>query len=186
MCNFLWYFNIYIVNPSSAMKKEIIYYTILLFLISGLIFIETNTSDDSKVKISKVIDVERFQKLDIDLICNIYVSIGDEQRVVLEGPEDYLNNIETKFENGILKLTEKSSGIIEGLLAKSKEHPINLYLKLTSADQLITPTKGTLITNESSLNYYMEKQQQLSFNQHLIGLLKVIGQQTGFIIRRPL
>lgn len=162
------------------MKKEIIYYTVLLFLISGLIFIETNSSDDSEVHISKVIDVEGFNKLDIDLFCNIYVSIGEEQRVVLEGPEQYLNNIETRFEGGVLKLTERAPGIINSLLEKgSKEEAINLYLKLTSADQLITPTKGTLITNESSLDIHMKP--QLSFNQHLIGLLKHIGNQTGFI-----
>ena len=79
------------------MKKEIIYYVVLLFLISGLIFIETSTNDQDEVNISKVIDVKDFQKLDIDLICNVYVSIGDEQRVVLEGPEQYLNKIEAKF-----------------------------------------------------------------------------------------
>jgi len=166
------------------MKKEIIYYTVLLLLISGLIFIETNTSDDSEVNISKVIDVEGFKKLDIDLICNIYVSIGDEQRVVLEGPEQYLNKIETKLEGGVLKLSEKAPGFIKGLLESgSKDQSINLYLKLTSADQLITPTKGTLITNESSLDFHLKQHQQMSFNHHLIGLLKLVGNQTGFIQR---
>jgi hypothetical protein len=163
------------------MKKEIIYYTVLLFLISGLIFIETNTSEKGEVNISKVIDVDEFKKLDIDLICNIYVSIGEEQRVVLEGPEQYLNKIETKFEDGILKLTEQTPGLINNLLEKgSKDQSINLYLQLTSADQLVTPTKGNLITNESSLDFHI-KEPKLSFNQHLLGLIKLLGNQTGFI-----
>lgn len=162
------------------MKREIFYYVVLLFIISGLIFIEMSTEDDGEVNISKVIDVQTFQKLDIDLICNIYVSIGDEQRVVLEGPENYLNQIETNFEDGVLKLTEKAPGIFSGLLGQSKGNEINLYLKLTSADQLMKPTKGTLITNESSLDLLMDKQ-QLSLNQHLLGLLKLVGNQTGFI-----
>lgn len=180
ICNFFTYFIIYIVYPLSAMKKEIFYYAVLLFIISGLIFIEMSTKEDGEVNISKVIDVESFQKLDIDLICNIYVSIGDEQRIVLEGPENYLNLIETRFENGTLKLTEKTSGIFKSLLSQSKSDEINLYIKLTSADQLMQPTKGTLITNESSLKIFMEKQ-QLSLNQHLLGLLKLVGNQTGFI-----
>jgi hypothetical protein len=162
------------------MKREIFYYAVLLFIIAGLIFIETNTNDKSDVNISKVIDVESFQRLDIDLICNIYVSIGDEQRVVLEGPENYLNQIETKFENGVLKLTEKAPGIFKSLLGRSDGHQINLYLKLTSADQLIKSTKSTLITNESSLKSLLEEQ-QLSLNQHLLGILKLVGNQTGFI-----
>jgi hypothetical protein len=138
------------------------------------------TEVKSNVNISKVIDVESFQKLDIELICNIYVSIGDEQRVVLEGPENYLNLIETEFENGILKLTEKTPGIFKSLLGRSKSQEINLYVKLTSADQLMQPTKGTLITNESSLNLLFEKQ-QLSLNQHLLGILEILGNQAGFI-----
>jgi hypothetical protein len=151
-----------------------------VFIISGLIFIEMNTKADGEVNISKVIDVESFQKLDIDLMCNIYVSIDDEQRVVLEGPENYLNQIETRFENGVLTLTEKTSGIFSGLPGQSQGGEVNLYLKLTSADQLMKPPKATLITNESSLDLLMEKQ-SLSLNQHLLGLLQLVGNQTGFI-----
>jgi len=168
------------------MKREIVYYIILLFLISGLIFIETNTDKEDDVNISKVIDVNNFKKLDIDLNCNIYVSIGEEQRVVLEGPEEYLNKIEADLDDGILRLTEKTSRIFPGFLGNSRNKPVNLYLKLTSADQLIQPTKGKLITNESTFNFLIEKQQQLSFNQHLRGILKLVGQQTGFILRNSL
>ena len=167
------------------MKREIVYYIIILFLISGLIFIETNTGEQDDVNISKVIDVNNFQKLDIDLMCNIYVSIGEEQRVVLEGPEEYLNKVEAQFEDGILRLTKKTSGIFSGFLGNSNNESVNLYLKLTSADQLIQPTKGKLITNESTFNFLIEKQ-QLSINQHLRGILKLVGQQTGFILRSSL
>jgi len=168
------------------MKREFFYYIILLFLITGLIFIEISSSKKDDVHISKVIDVQNFEKLDIDLICNIYVSIGEEQRVVLEGPEEYLNKIETELDNGILKLTESNPGIFNGFLGSLKERPVNLYLKLTSADQLIKPTKGTLITNESSLNSLMDQQQKLSINEHLRDLFRLVGDQTGFILLRPL
>jgi hypothetical protein len=166
------------------MKKEIIYYLVLLILISGLIFIETKNDDQDEVNISKVIDVKDFQKLDIDVNCNVYVSIGEEQRVVLEGPEQYLNKIETSFENGILKLSEKTPGILGGFLKSGEStESINLYLKLTSTDQLVTPMKGNLITNESTLNNLQELNYELSFNKQLEGLLRLIGNQTGFIIR---
>jgi len=166
------------------MKKEIIYYLVLLILISGLIFIETKNDDQDEVNISKVIDVKDFEKLDIDVNCNVYVSIGEEQRVVLEGPEQYLNKIETSFENGILKLSEKTPGILGGFLKSGEgNESINLYLKLTSTDQLVTPMKGNLITNESTLNNLQELNHELSFNKQLDSLLRLIGNQTGFIIR---
>jgi hypothetical protein len=119
------------------MKREFFYYIILLFLITGLIFIEISSSNKDDVHISKVIDVQNFEKLDIDLICNIYVSIGEEQRVVLEGPEEYLNKIETELDNGILKLTESNPGIFNGFLGSLKERPVNLYLKQSLEDSEI-------------------------------------------------
>jgi len=103
---------------------------------------------------------------------------------VLEGPEQYLNKIETSFENGILKLSEKTPGILGGFLKSGEgNESINLYLKLTSTDQLVTPMKGNLITNESTLNNLQELNHELSFNKQLDSLLRLIGNQTGFIIR---
>lgn len=167
------------------MKKEILYYTILLVVIVSLIAFETSniSKSDSDVHISKVIDVEAFDKLDIDLQCNIYVSIGDEQRVVLEGPEIHLNRIESRLENGVLKLTEQAPGFLRDLLSNKNtgEFQVNLYLKLTSADQLMMPKNGKLITNESSLNFLLQRE-QLSVNQHLLGLLKIFGSQLSYIM----
>jgi hypothetical protein len=114
------------------------------------------------------------------------VSIGEEQRVVLEGPEEYLNKIEAEFDDGILRLTEKTSGVFPRFLGKARNKSVNLYLKLTSADQLIQPTKGKLITNESTFNFLIDNQQQLSLNQHLRGILQLVGHQTGFILMNSL
>jgi hypothetical protein len=167
------------------MKKEIFYYLILIFVIAGLMLLEINVPDSERVNISKVIDVDRFEKLDIDLACNIYVSIGEEQKVVLEGPEQYLNHIEAHLENGILRLSEKSAGMFGGIFnvnhKSAKE--VNIYLQLTAADQLISPKKGNLITNEAALLNELKSQQQFSFDHQLLSLLKMLGSQMGFIHR---
>jgi len=167
------------------MKKEIFYYLTLVFGIAGLMLFETISPDSKSVNISKVIDVDRFEKLDIDLACNIYVSIGDEQKVVLEGPEQYLNHIEAHLENGILKLSGKSLGVLDGIFNASQksEKEVNLYLQLTDASQLIAPKKGHLITNETALFEQLKERQLFSFDQRLLNVLKMIGSQTGFIQR---
>ena len=91
------------------MKKELIYYSILTLTIALLLFFETNLFKDNTAYVSKVIDIESFDKLDIDLDCNIYVSLGEEQKVVFEGPAKYLNNVETRLEDGVLKISCKES-----------------------------------------------------------------------------
>jgi hypothetical protein len=170
------------------MKKEIIYYLLLIFVIAGLMVFETNMPGSKSINISKVIDVEHFDKLDIDLVCNIYVSLGEEQKVVLEGPEHSLNHIEARLENGILKLYEKNAGMLSSLFNVNQKSTgeVNLYLQLTATDQLLSPKKGNLITNEA-LNFKEANNQQLfSFSQPFQGILKLLGAQACFIPQLPL
>ncbi|MCK5704658.1 MAG: DUF2807 domain-containing protein [Cyclobacteriaceae bacterium] len=166
------------------MKKEILYYSILLIFISSLLFFETNLFNGNSHKYSKIIDVKSFEKLDIDLACNIYVSIGEEQKIVFEGPKKYLNLIEAKLENGILKISEKEVGIFAELFGTNNHdaESLNLYIKLTDVNQLLTPKKGNLISNETSLYLELECDEKLSLSDGLKEILKMLGsRQFGFI-----
>lgn len=166
------------------MKKEILYYSVLLIVISSLLFFETDLFNGNKQNYSKVIDIESFEKLDIDLACNIYVSIGEEQKVVFEGPEKYVNLIEAKLENGILKISAKEVGIISKLFGTNnqQEESLNLYIKLTDVNQLLTPKKGNLISNETSLYLEFDCDENLSLNVRLKKILQLLGSQFGTIM----
>lgn len=146
------------------MKKELIYYSILTLGIALLLFFETNLFRDNTDLVSKVVETEAFDKLDIDLECNIYVSLGDEQKVVFEGPAKYLDRVETRLENGVLKVFCRKPGLFAELLNTDdeKEGPVNVYIKLTDSDQLIMPKNGNLITNESLLLFDSYGQNTLS------------------------
>ena len=159
------------------MKKEILYYSILLIIISSLLFFETDLFNGSAQKYSKIIDVESFEKLDIDLACNIYVSIGEEQKIVFEGPKRYLNLVETKLENGVLKISAKETRIFPELFGANNHNAasINLYIKLTDTNQLITPKKGNLISNETSLFLELEHGNKLRLNGGLREILKMFS-----------
>lgn len=160
------------------MKKEILYYFILICIIAGMMLIETNIIPNKSLQISKVIDVAHFEKLDIELDCNIYVSLGDEQKVVLEGPEQSLNLIEARLDKGILTLRSKGQGMLSGFLGKNRESgDVNIYLQLTASDQLISPKKGKLITNETLILNELECQRQFSLNKILFEVLPLPGQQ---------
>ena len=161
------------------MKKEFIYYAVLSFVIFSLVIVEFGKSDE-KINASKIIDVASFEKLDVDLHCNIYVSIGDQQKVVFEGPEKFLNLIEAKLENGILKISSKQKSVFAGLVDSQKE-PVNLYVRLTCRDQLITPKTGTLISNETSMYYEADSQAKLASSFKLQGLIRKMTGQLGSI-----
>lgn len=165
------------------MKKEILYYSILLIVIFSLLFFETNLFNGYSHTYSKIIDVESFEKLDIDLACNIYVSIGEEQKIVFEGPKKYLNLVKAKLENGILKVSAEDGGIFSELFGTNNRdtESLNLYIKLTNVNQLLTPKKGKLISNETSLYMELECDEKLSFNVGLREILKMFGIQFGFI-----
>lgn len=163
------------------MKKEFFYYSILTIVIALLLFFETNIFETENENASKVIEIESFEKLEIDLECNIYVSIGEEQRVVFEGPGSCIDMVETSLENGVLTITSKKPNLFSSLFSsnESPEEPLNVYVKLTSAEQLIAPVKGNLITSETSL--YMNINEPMNMDQGIRTLLKILGNQLGNI-----
>lgn len=134
------------------MKKELIYYIFLGLVVVGLIIYEVFKNN----KESRIIQVESFEKVKVDLDCQVYVSLGDEQKVVLEGPSPYLDRIEFNLEKGILQISEKTQGLTSqmfGTFGRKKER-VSLYLRLKRADQLIVPNMNNLISNERNLNVY--------------------------------
>ncbi len=165
------------------MKKEILYYAILIVIISSLLFFETDLFDGNAQTYSKIIDVETFDKLDIDLACNIYVSIGEEQKIVFEGPKKYIDLVEARLENGILKISAKEAGILRELLGTNKRdaESLNLYINLTDTNQLLTPKKGTLISNETSLYLEMDLNESLMPSASIKSILKILRNQFGII-----
>ena len=165
------------------MKKEFNYYSVLTLVIALLLAFETNLFDDRTKLVSRVIDIENFEKLDIDLDCDIFVSLGEEQKVVFEGPLNYLNRVQTKLENGVLTISCRKPGVIsQWFFPKEKDtESVSIYIKLTHADQLIMPKKGHLISNESLQLIERCDGDLFSLNANLKSLLRLFGNQIGQI-----
>lgn len=165
------------------MKKELIYYSVLTLSIALLLFFETNLFQDNTGSISKVINTDSFEKLDIDLDCNIYVSLGDEQKVVFEGPANYLNSVRTDLEDGVLKISCRKPGLLANWFNPIEEDAgaVSVYVKLTEPDQLIIPKKGNLISSETFLFQDPKSSDILSLNTDFNKLLQLLGNQLGSI-----
>ena len=165
------------------MKKELIYYSILTIVIALLLFFETDLFNDNTKFVSKIVKFEAFEKLDIDLECDIFVSLGEEQKVVFEGPANYLSKVQTIMDNGVLRISCKKPGLIANLFNINSEESesVKIYIKLTSADQLIMPKKGNLISNETLQFMNKERSNLFSLSTNLTTLLRMLGNQVGHI-----
>jgi len=166
------------------MKREIVYYSILTLGIIALLFFETDLFRAETTTETRVIKGVAFDKLDIDLDCNIFVSLGDEQKVVLEGPAYYINNVKTSTENGVLKISRKAPGLFASLFASDQEaeETAKVYVKLTSVDQLMKPDKANVISNEALKYVEYHRNSLFSLNTDFSTLFSIFGKQTGQII----
>lgn len=164
------------------MKREMIFYSILTLVIAVLLFFETDLLPLKSQQATKVIDVASFEKLDIDLECNIYVSLGDQQKVVFEGPAQLLQRVKTELNNGVLTITERSPGVFAQLfgMQPAKYDELNIYVNLTSTGQLIVPKKGNLISNETFL-YFNQGESRSTISLEIKYLLRLLGSQLGVI-----
>jgi hypothetical protein len=159
------------------MKKEVQFYLVLALGVVIFMLLEHQPQSQNSISSSKIINVESFERLDIDLPCSVYVSIGDKQRVVFEGPETMLNAIEATYENGVLVLSERAKGLFQVFQSRRTEaRKVNLYITLTSPDQLVTPTPGPIITQELSLQSLSENQ-QFSYRTTLSSIFGFIAHQ---------
>ena len=166
------------------MKKELIYYSILTLIIALLLVFETNLFDEKTKLVSKVIKTDAFEKLNIDLDCDIYVSLGDEQKVVFEGPSKYLDRVETNLEDGILTISCKKPGMITKWFSSDAGDPeaVKVYIKLTHSDQLIMPKRGNVISNETLQLIEKQGSELFSLNVSFKNLLRLLGSQLGQIL----
>ena len=165
------------------MKKELFSYSILSIVIALLLFFEIGLWNEEEQNATRVVKVEAFEKLDIDLECDIYVSLGEEQKIVFEGPEQYVSRVQTTLENGVLKISCEPPGSIARFFNKATEDSgsLKIYVKLTSTGQLLRPKKGNLISNEAFRFADERMSGLLSLNANLATLMKLFAHQFGHI-----
>ena len=84
---------------------------------------------DGKTKFTQIRNVSEFTKVDFVAKGNVNIRIGSEFKVVLEGEQDYLSNIETTVSNG--KLTIKNNSIIRGNRKSEFKKIFSKHIKIT-------------------------------------------------------
>lgn len=85
------------------MKREKLIYLALISLIVYLALIDKNIFGNGD-PITKTYDLAKINLTQIDLNCEVYLTRGDNKKLVIEAPPKILNKLSTIESNGILKI----------------------------------------------------------------------------------
>jgi len=109
-----------------TMKKKL-FATVLSFVfILSFVLSAAGQSDNKKEER----EVSGFSEISISIAANVYLSQGDEEKLVLEGDEDALEKIETEVHGNTLKIKH------DGMFNFGSIKKVNVYLTAKQIDEI--------------------------------------------------
>jgi hypothetical protein len=119
--------------------------TLAVFILAGSEFataIPNSTTINSKNLLS---DDERqvsgFSEITVSGRHNVYITMGTTESLRLEGDADEINEIETKVENGVLKIRNKKQMNTRGWNDSGK---VNIYIQAKSLNNIVLSGSGNI------------------------------------------
>lgn len=130
------------------MRKEKIIYTSLAVIIAVMLFLDGSFSLSDK-RTAQVFNLGDFKLTRIDLQCEVYITQGNNEKLVVEGPDDLLNKLSIDQNNGILSISgnagEKSFfGLINNPLKFNER--VKIYINHSQLDRIIVNNEATIIS----------------------------------------
>jgi hypothetical protein len=133
------------------MKGELTLYFCLTLLIAGLIASDRfSPSADTKEHSTRIIDFSELNTLILDLHCDVYLTGGDQDQLVIEGPGEIVNSIYSEESHGRLTITAQATHGFFGMLTPKTglSEQIKVYVTLASAGKLKVSDCATLISSD--------------------------------------
>lgn len=119
------------------MKREIYIYSILGILTCFLIYYQLNYKIDEEQRIATSIKkINGINQLTIDVNCNVFLVEGEGEHILLEGPEEKIEGIETSNQGGCVNITEHNKTFLASLFRflNIEENDINIYITVKELD----------------------------------------------------
>lgn len=136
--------------PNNVMKKEFVFYLVLIVAVGGLIYIQSINSRTEYGEYTRVLDLKPFNKMHIDLDCPVYVARGDEPQIAIEGPKNQVENILLNWEEGELTVSFKRQNFFSGLfgLANTFDENVKVYIRIPQPSKIYASSTAQIITTE--------------------------------------
>lgn len=108
----------------------------------------TNTPNNSNSTnhISREVQLEHISKIALGMSGNLILSYGKEQKIVITGPENLVNQMSTNVAAGNWQVSYKEPGV------RKMSNQINVYAQLTDLTHLALSGSGTITTTNTFQN----------------------------------
>lgn len=122
------------------MKRELYVYAMLGLLTTFLVFIQfwfPNALENSKESIFKPFD--NLGQLLIEVESTVYLVEGEQNNIMVEGPENILKKITTHIEGGCISIKNSTNSLFSGLLGKllTEGNHVNIYITLPDLSDFV-------------------------------------------------
>jgi len=122
--------------------------TLALFITAGSEFTVANTNstvaDSKTIKIDDERQVSGFSGITVSGRHNVYITMGNTESLRLEGDAAAINEIETKVEDGVLKIRNKKQMNTRSWNNTGK---VNIYIQAKSLNNLVLSGSGNVEVN---------------------------------------
>ncbi len=141
---------LYIKLPNNIMKKEFVFYLILIFAVGGLISIQSINSRSEESEYTRVLDLKPFNKMHIDLECPVYIARGDDPQIAIEGPINQVENILLNWKDSELTVAFKRQNFLSRLfgLPGTLDKDVRIYIRIPQPSKIYASCTAHIITTE--------------------------------------
>jgi hypothetical protein len=132
------------------MKKEFVFYLILIVAVGGLIYIQSNSGKAEDGEYTRVMDLKPFNRMYMNLDCPVYVARGDDPQIAIEGTIDQVNNIFLSWQDGELTVGLKRQNILSRLfgLPTTINEDVKIYIRIPQPSKIHASSTAHIITTE--------------------------------------
>ncbi len=159
------------------MKKEKLIYLGLTFLILLLTLSDNNIflGEANSKKIYNLVDLKLTR---IDMSCEVYLTKGENKKLIIEAPENIIKKINTSEENGILTIgmpiINKFFGLIK--IKNNEANKVKIFVNHDQLDRIIVSDQAKIISLDYKPMSYqasVEQSQNKGFRNLNLSLLRL-------------
>ena len=171
------------------MKREKIIYLGLTLLIGYLVIIDKNLINKADQE-TKTYSLSELKLTKIDVPCEVYLTKGQNQKMVIEAPENMFHRINSKTNNGILTISTSMERKLFGVFnVKDKlTDRVKIFINHDQLDRIIVSDQAKIISVDyKPISFHAANEQEQSDKQIFkVSLPEVHFAELGLIDVIPL
>ena len=129
------------------MQREKAIYLGLILVIAYLVLIDKNVLYKSE-SLTKTFNLSELRLTRIDVPCEVYLTSGENKKMVIEAPENVIDRITSISNNGVLTISAATERKVFGFfkVKDQMENKIKIFVNHDQLDRIIVNENATIIS----------------------------------------